>query len=91
MFPPTFPDDGSWRPAPGLYHAPDDLMLAIAVVDRLVADPELVGAEIEVAVQNRVVMLGGHAPSHEIRIHCGDSAWRVSGVFDVCNLIRVRA
>jgi osmotically-inducible protein OsmY len=65
-------------------------MLANAVVDQLIADPELVGAEIEIAVQNRVVILAGHAPSPEVRIRAGDSAWQVTGVFDVCNLIKAR-
>ncbi|MEV4536587.1 BON domain-containing protein [Asanoa sp. NPDC049518] len=91
MFDTGFPDDGSWRRAPRRDHRLDDLELANAVVNRLTADPELAGAEIEVAVQNRVVLLGGIAPTTATRLHAGDSAWRVPGVFDVCNLIQVPA
>ncbi|MDG4824964.1 BON domain-containing protein [Asanoa sp. WMMD1127] len=84
------PDDGSWRPTPRPHRNADDVELATAVVGRLSVDPGLVDAEIQVAVQNRVVLLGGVVPSPEVRIHAGDSAWRVAGVFDVCNLLRVR-
>ena len=91
MFPPTFPDDGSWRPAARPHRDPGDLELAAAVVERLSADPGFENSLIEVAVQNRVVLLGGQVASPEMRIHASDSAWRVNGVFDVCNLLRVRA
>lgn len=89
MFDTVFPDDGSWHRAPRPSRNSDDLDLATAVVARLSADPDLAEAEIEVAVQNRVVLLGGYAPTRATRVHAGDSAWRVAGVYDVCNLIQV--
>ncbi|SNT65494.1 BON domain-containing protein [Asanoa hainanensis] len=91
MYDTSFPDDGPvGRPPRADRHAAD-LELATAVVGRLSADPELAEAEIQVAVQNRVVLLGGYAPNRTTRTHAGDSAWRVVGVFDVCNLIQVPA
>ncbi|SNT65527.1 BON domain-containing protein [Asanoa hainanensis] len=89
MYDTAFPDDGSRSQTPGPDGHAADLALANAVVARLSADPVLVAAEIQVAVQNRVVLLGGYASTRATRTHAGDSAWRVAGVFDVCNLIRV--
>jgi len=69
--------------------SPDDVLLAVAVADRLAGDASLDGAEIVVDVHNRVVILDGTVRSAYMRLVASDLAWRTTGVFDVSNRLHV--
>jgi len=84
-----FPDDGFWSPAARPRRGQADQYLGDAVVERLIADPDLIGADIQVTVQNRVVIIAGTVPSSAMRTQVIDEVWAVTGVFDVCNLLRI--
>jgi osmotically-inducible protein OsmY len=89
MHPFPEPDDDPWRSAPrsaaDLRNA--DISLALAVIEVLQDDPRLAGAQIEVDVRDRVVILDGRVTSPKIRAYAGADVWRVAGIRDVCNAL----
>ncbi|MFE9959632.1 BON domain-containing protein [Micromonospora sp. NPDC005299] len=72
--------------------APDgaDVRLAALVAQRLSIDWTTRRQQITVMAQNRVVILAGVVTDPETRRAAGELAWDVSGVFDVCNALRLR-
>jgi osmotically-inducible protein OsmY len=52
-------------------------------------DPQFRGRRLEVAVQNRVVILRGEVDTCASRDCAARVAWTVHGVFDVCNQLTV--
>jgi len=84
-----FPDDGFWSPAARPRRGQVDQDLGDAVVERLIADPDLIGADIQATVQNQVVIIAGTVPSSRMRAEVINEVWNVTGVFDVCNLLRI--
>ncbi|MEU1687709.1 BON domain-containing protein [Micromonospora sp. NPDC005707] len=73
--------------------APDDadVRLAALVAQRLSIDWTTRRQQITVTAQNRVVILAGMVADPETRRVAGELAWDVSGVFDVCNALRLRS
>lgn len=73
--------------------APDgaDVRLAALVAQRLSIDWTTRRQQITVTAQNRVVILAGVVADPETRRVAGELAWDVSGVFDVCNALRLRS
>jgi hypothetical protein len=85
------PEDGDGaRPARRMDPAGPDVRLAYRVAQNLVADDRIRLQRITIVVQNRVVILTGHADA-EIREAVGRIARDSEGVRDVCNLISVPA
>ena len=62
-----------------------DERLAHQVADRIGDDPAMGGAQPEVSVQNRVVILEGRIDSAAAKEAAGRQAWSTPGVYDVCN------
>ncbi|MEV4199885.1 BON domain-containing protein [Micromonospora globbae] len=87
---PPWPDDSLYRYLQGPEPEPtsDDARLAALVAQRLAIDWTTRHQHIEVAVQNRVVILTGTVTRPEVRQVAGDLAWDVPGVHDVCNTLR---
>ncbi|MFC0033327.1 BON domain-containing protein [Micromonospora chaiyaphumensis] len=84
---PDFPFAEDGQPAPD----GADVRLAALVAQRLSIDWTTRRQQITVTVQNRVVILAGMVADAETRRVAGELAWDVSGVFDVCNALRLRA
>ncbi|MEU7978644.1 BON domain-containing protein [Micromonospora sp. NPDC049081] len=90
VMPWPLPDDSWLRPEPDPPGPPgDDVRLAAEVAYRIVGGVGLRARRITVTVQNRVVILGGVVPDVEARQLAGEVAWRVPGVADVCNALRL--
>ncbi|WP_262286072.1 BON domain-containing protein [Micromonospora sp. MA102] len=83
---PDFPFAGDGPPPDGA-----DVRLAALVAQRLSIDWTTRRQQITVTVQNRVVILAGVVTDPETRRAAGELAWDVSGVFDVCNALRLRS
>lgn len=83
---PDFPFAGD-GPAPD----GEDVRLAALVAQRLSVDWTTRRQQITVTVQNRVVILAGLVADPETRRVAGELAWDVSGVFDVCNALRLHS
>lgn len=86
-----FPDDGPFDPASRRLRRADnpDVRLTYQVADQLLADPRIGRQPITVEVQNRVVLLSGTVDCAEAKQAAGDTARRISDVYDVQNGLRV--
>nr|WP_204342805.1 BON domain-containing protein [Micromonospora terminaliae] len=84
---PDFPFAEDGQPAPD----GADVRLAALVAQRLSIDWTTRRQQITVTVQNRVVILAGLVADAETRRVAGELAWDVSGVFDVCNALRLHS
>lgn len=81
------PDHNAHLPAGSA--VPDDLAIAVEVVEALRDDPRLTGVQMSVDVKGRVVIIDGLAISSDVRAYVSQDVWSVAGVRDVCNALQV--